>query len=93
MLTTLNEKKIDRLAEMLNVLADPIRMRIVLNLTKPTSMSDLHQGLQIGQISLLHHLNQMENSGFLCKEYWNSEIYYSLKDVVLGRAVKLLLAK
>lgn len=91
MLKQINEQKIDRLVEVLTILAEPIRMRIVLELTKPASMSTLQQHLQIGQVALLHHLTQMLNNGFLSSQHQNDDIYYSLTDIALNKAVKLLL--
>ena len=90
MLNQINEQKIDRLAELLDVLADPTRMRIVLGLSKPASMSSLQRQLQIGQITLSHHLTRMQDNGLLSTERWGEEVYYSLSDMALGRAVKLL---
>ncbi|UFH56499.1 helix-turn-helix transcriptional regulator [Spirosoma sp. KNUC1025] len=92
MLNQITEEKIDRLAELLNALADPTRVRIILGLTKPSSISSLGRHLQIGQSALMFHINQMQDNGLLSSENWNGEAYYSLSDVAVGKAVKLLVA-
>ncbi|MBD2753353.1 ArsR/SmtB family transcription factor [Spirosoma validum] len=93
MLNQIDDQKVDRLAELLNVLADPTRMRIILGLTKPSSMSALQRQLQIGQAALAHHLSQMQANGLLNTEQRDGELYYLLTDSSLNKSVKLLLTK
>lgn len=93
MLNQINQQKIDRLAKVLNILAHPVRMQIILDLTKPTSISCLQRRLRIGQIALQQHLNQMQDNGLLKNRSQDGEIYYSLTDIALSKCVKLLLTK
>lgn len=93
MLNQISDQKVDRLAELLNVLADPNRMRIILGLTKPSSVGTLQRQLEIGQTALAHHLSQMQASGLLNSEERNGELYYSLTDNSLNKSIKLLVTK
>lgn len=93
MFNQISESGIEQLAKLLNVLADPIRMQIVLTLTTPASISNLQRQLEIGQISLLRHLNQMQDSGLLLSKAENGEVFYSLVDLNLYKGVRLLTAE
>ncbi len=87
-----NDRKVNRLTDVLNVLADPVRVRIVLCLVRPTSISSLQNHLKIGQNTLLHHLTRMQDNGLLVAEHSDGKVYYSLPDRALERAVRLLAA-
>lgn len=93
MLNQISEQKIDRLAKLLNDLADPTRMRIILGLTKPASMNALQEHLKIGQTTLAKHLTQMQVNGFLNSQRHDGEVFYSLTDNALHKAVHLLLTR
>ena len=86
-------EKLDRVADLLKILAHATRMRIVLILSKQgqVSVSAIQTQLRIEQSLVSHHLVKMKDKGILNSERRGKEVYYSLSDPTLISIPTLLL--
>ncbi|MBD2757204.1 ArsR/SmtB family transcription factor [Spirosoma validum] len=91
--TLANEQSFDQAAELLKTLAHPLRIRIILLLTKKRSMnvSSLQRRLKVDQTILSYQLIRMRDRGLLDSTRQGKEIYYSLVDSALSEIMKLAL--
>ena len=89
----MSDRKVDQAAEVLKLIAHPIRIRIVLALAEQPSLnvSGLQQHLQVDTSLLSHYLTKMKDRGLLRSERQGKEMYYSLANSDLREAVMLLL--
>ncbi len=89
----INDQTLDQAAEVLKTLAHPLRIRIILLLTKKRSMnvSTLQRRLKADQTILSYQLTRMRDRGLLDCVRQGKEIHYSLADSALSEIMKLVL--
>ena len=92
-LNLINEQTYDQAAELLKTLAHPLRIRIILLLTKKRSMnvSTLQRRLKVDQTILSYQLIRMRDRGLLESVRQGKEMHYSLVDSALSEIMKLAL--
>lgn len=83
----------ERVAELLKVLAHPIRLRILnlLSQYRELNVMSIQEQVAISQSLISHHLIKMNDKGVLTKIRGGKEIYYSLADPMLADCFSLLL--
>jgi DNA-binding transcriptional ArsR family regulator len=76
----------ERIAEIVSVLANPLRVRIVCLLRQgPRTVSQLTEALQAKQPNISQHLRILYDRGYLVRKRDQREVYYSLRsEDVLG---------
>ncbi|UFH54119.1 helix-turn-helix transcriptional regulator [Spirosoma sp. KNUC1025] len=86
---------IDRVAEVLEAMAHPMRVRILATLAGKHHMTlgTLEQQLEISFPVLSSHLAQLKDQNILTSEYQGNEVCYSLADASLQKVASLLRAK
>jgi DNA-binding transcriptional ArsR family regulator len=79
---SLDQQRIDRVAEIMRVIAHPIRMEVMLFLLKqgPSIVSSIQAELQIEQSLLSHHLIKMKDRGVLYSDRKGKTMFYGLVD-------------
>ncbi|WP_420148863.1 ArsR/SmtB family transcription factor [Spirosoma sp.] len=89
----MSEQKVDQAAEILKLIAHPIRIRIILALAGQSTMNvtALQQHLQVDTSLLSHYLTKMKDHKLLQSVRQGKEMYYSLANDDLTKAVMLLL--
>ena len=92
-LETISDHQTEQTAELLKLLAHPVRIQIVLLLTEQQSVnvSTLQRLTNVDQSLVSQHLTKMKDRGILTSVKKGKEIYYSLKDSTFIEAIKLLL--
>lgn len=82
-----------RVAELLKVLAHPIRLRIINLLSQHSELNvgTIQGQIEISQSLVSHHLIKMNDKGILTKVRGGKEIYYSLADPILAQWLTLLM--
>ena len=87
------EHDTERVAELLKVLAHPIRLKIInlLSQHRELNVSTIQGQIAISQSSVSHHLIKMNDKGILIKIRGGKEIYYSLADPILAEWISLVL--
>ncbi|UFH56304.1 helix-turn-helix transcriptional regulator [Spirosoma sp. KNUC1025] len=90
----MNDQKTDQAAEILKIIAHPIRIRILLALAEQPSVnvSTLQEQLQIEQSLLSQYLIKMKDRRVLTSKRQGKEIFYSLADTSLLEVIRLLLS-
>ena len=80
-----DDHNIERIADLLKILAHPLRLKIILLLAQEDSLnvSTIEARLQIKQALLSTYLIKMRDKGFLTTEYRGKQNYYSLADPIL----------
>lgn len=80
-LTTIDNKA-DELANVLNLLGNPIRLKMVTLLAKYNGLCvcDLGSALNVNQSPLSQHLRKLKDGGVLQKKREGLTIYYSLNE-------------
>ncbi|MCI6508865.1 MAG: metalloregulator ArsR/SmtB family transcription factor [Bacilli bacterium] len=77
----LNYQKVDRLANTLAILGDPVRLSIVVYLIEHTAnVTEITEYLKMSQPAISHHLRLLKTSGILKSEKKGKLVYYSLVD-------------
>ena len=77
----LNCQKVDRLANTLAILGDPVRLSIVVYLIEQTAnVTEITEYLKMSQPAISHHLRLLKTSGILKSEKKGKLVYYSLVD-------------
>ena len=77
----LNYQKVDRLANTLAILGDPVRLSIVVYLLEHTAnVPEITEYLKMSQPAISHHLRLLKTSGILKSEKKGKLVYYSLVD-------------
>ncbi|RZK32030.1 MAG: transcriptional regulator [Hymenobacter sp.] len=89
----LTERDTQRVAELLKVLAHPIRLKIInlLSQHRELNVTAVQEQIAISQSLASHHLNKMNDKGILTKVRGGKEHYYSLADPTLAEWLTLLL--
>ncbi|RZK36932.1 MAG: transcriptional regulator [Hymenobacter sp.] len=87
------ERDTKRVAELLKVLAHPIRLKIInlLSQHRELNVTTIQRQIAINQSLVSHHLIKMNDKGILTKVRGGKEIYYSLADPILAEWVSLVL--
>ncbi|GAB4017054.1 ArsR/SmtB family transcription factor [Spirosoma koreense] len=87
------DNKLDQAAELLKLLAHPIRIRIVLLLQQEPSLNvtQLTTQLEVEQSLMSHNLLWMTNRGMLSVTRRGRQRYYALTDSVFVESIQLLL--
>ena len=77
----LNCQKVDRLANTLAILGDPVRLSIVVYLIEHTAnVTEITEYLKMSQPAISHILRLLKTSGILKSEKKGKLVYYSLVD-------------
>ncbi|HHT7228627.1 TPA: ArsR/SmtB family transcription factor [Bacillus cereus] len=89
--TELNE--LERCAEVLRVLGHPVRLQIVHQLIKKTSLnvSELQQYLSIPQSTVSQHLGRLKIHKVVAYERKGLEVFYRVDDEKVKQTLKILL--
>ena len=80
-------------ADLLKALADPHRLRIVATLARADAdvcVCDLHDGIDVSQPTVSHHLRLLKEAGLLASERRGTWVYYRLTDDAHQRIRALL---
>lgn len=87
------EYNTERVAELLKVLAHPIRLKIInlLSQHRELNVRTIQEQIAISQSLVSHHLIKMNDKGILTKIRGGKEIYYSLADPILAEWISLVL--
>lgn len=89
------KKNIDKLedtAELLKVMAHPIRLRIVKNLIDngPANVGSMQEKFHIPQPTVSSHLGKLRRVGILIANRNGTEIYYKVENKFILRLAKTL---
>ncbi|PER36167.1 transcriptional regulator [Bacillus thuringiensis] len=89
--TELNE--LERGAEVLRVLGHPVRLQIVHQLIKKTSLnvSELQQYLSIPQSTVSQHLGRLKIHRVVAYERKGLEVFYRVDDEKVKQTLKILI--
>ncbi|UFH52585.1 helix-turn-helix transcriptional regulator [Spirosoma sp. KNUC1025] len=83
--------QIDQVVETMQVLADPMRLRILFVLSEQSSLSlsALHQRLPISFSALSSHVNELKKQDLVHSRQRDNELYYSLANKAVLRLTRL----
>lgn len=86
------EQRLHRAADLLTLIANPIRMRMIILLDHygALKVSSLQAHLQIEQALTSHYLIKMKNKGLLTSRRQGKEVYYTLADPALMQIIALV---
>ena len=89
------KKKIDKLentAELLKVMAHPIRLKIIENLidNAPSNVGSMQDKFHIPQPTVSSHLGKLRRTGILIANKNGTEIYYKVENEFILRLAKTL---
>ena len=87
------EHQLEKTAELLKVLAHPVRIQTILLLQQEgeLSVSELQEDLQIEQSLLSNHLIKMKDKGILQRKRQGKQSLYSLMDSTLADVTALFI--
>ncbi|MBY7114966.1 helix-turn-helix transcriptional regulator [Bacillus sp. 17RED48] len=85
--------KLERIAEVLRVLAHPVRLQIVHQLIKKTSLnvSELQRYLAMPQSTVSQHLGKLKSHRVVAYERKGLEVFYRVDDEKVKQTLKILL--
>lgn len=80
--TFVNAERIDKIADILKVIAHPVRLKVVeaLQNDRKLTVSELADYVQAEQSLVSHHLTKMKDKGVLVAKREGKNIYYQLAD-------------
>ena len=84
--------KLEDTAEVLKVMAHPIRLKIIKNLIEngPSNVGSMQEKFNIPQPTVSSHLGKLRRAGILISNRSGTEIYYKVGDeYILGLAKAL----
>ncbi|MBG9613490.1 ArsR/SmtB family transcription factor [Bacillus cereus] len=83
----------ERIAEILKVLAHPVRLQIVhqLLMKRILNVSELQQHLSMPQSTVSQHLYKMKNHKVVVCERKGSEVYYRVDDEQVKQTMRVLI--
>lgn len=84
--------KLEDTAEILKVMAHPIRLKIIKNLIEngPSNVGSMQEKFHIPQPTVSSHLGKLRRAGILISNRSGTEIYYKVEDeYILGLAKAL----
>lgn len=81
----LGSQEADDLAQMLKILADPARLRIlsILATAGEVCVCDLTDPLDLSQPTVSHHMKQLRTAGFVSSDRRGKWVYYRLEPHVM----------
>ena len=87
-----NFDKLEDTAELLKVMAHPIRLRIVKNLIDngPANVGSMQEKFHIPQPTVSSHLSKLRRAGILIANRNGTEIYYKVENKFILRLAKTL---
>ncbi|PHD55749.1 transcriptional regulator [Bacillus toyonensis] len=87
------QNELDRIAEVLRVLGHPVRLQIVHQLIKTTSLnvSELQQYLSIPQSTVSQHLGRLKIHKVVVYERKGLEVFYRVDDEKVKQMLKILI--
>ncbi|MGG7057974.1 ArsR/SmtB family transcription factor [Clostridium nigeriense] len=90
-----NYKQYEDVAEILKVLAHPVRLCIVKNLLEKGScnVTNMHSCLGMPQSTISQHLQKLKSIGIIKGERNGLEIVYEVVDKRVGKIIEALLDK
>ena len=90
----LNDHELERSAEILRVLAHPVRLQIVHQLLgkKPLNVTELQQILTLPQSMVSQHLHKMRNHKVLSHERKGTEVFYRVDDKQVKQTLHILMS-
>jgi len=90
-----NYKQYEDVAEILKVLAHPVRLCIVKNLLEKGScnVTNIHSYLGMPQSTISQHLQKLKSIGIIKGERNGLEIVYEVVDKRVGKIIEALLDK
>lgn len=90
-----NYKQYENVAEILKVLAHPVRLCIVKNLLEKGScnVTNIHSCLGMPQSTISQHLQKLKSIGIIKGERNGLEIVYEVVDKRVGKIIEALLDK
>ena len=90
-----NYKQYEDVAEILKVLAHPVRLCIVKNLLEKGScnVTNIHSCLGMPQSTISQHLQKLKSIGIIKGERNGLEIVYEVVDKRVGKIIEALLDK
>lgn len=88
----MDEKRINQTAELLKVIANPIRLKIILLLASqgPCKVSGIQDQLVLEQSLLSHHLIKLKDKGVLICQRKGKEIHYEVHSSLSNELTNLL---
>lgn len=86
-------EKLERVTEVLRILAHPVRLQIIHQLIKHTSLniSELQWYLAMPQSTVSQHLGKLKLHKFVADERKGLEIFYRVDDEKVKQTLKILL--
>lgn len=90
----MEDSKVERMAELIKVLAQPTRLKIVFLLSQQgeTNVSQLVRQTAANQSLISRHLTLMSDKGIIRGKRRGKEVYYSLNDGVFIEWIAVTLA-
>ncbi|MBJ8113515.1 helix-turn-helix transcriptional regulator [Bacillus cereus group sp. N6] len=85
--------KLERVAEVLRVLAHPVRLQMVHQLIKKTSLnvSELQRYLAMPQSTVSQHLGKLKSHKVVAYERKGLEVFYRVDDEKVKQTLKILI--
>ncbi|MGG5741876.1 ArsR/SmtB family transcription factor [Bacillus cereus] len=85
--------ELERVAEVLRVLAHPVRLQIVHQLIKKTSLnvSELQRYLAMPQSTVSQHLGKLKSHKVVAYERKGLEVFYRVDDEKVKQTLKILI--
>ena len=89
----MSQDKTEQAAELLKLIANSTRIRIILLLAEQPSLSAsaIQEQIGIGQSLVSINLNKMRAQGALNSQRKGQEVYYCLMDVSLLEAIQIMI--
>ncbi len=87
------DHELERSAEILRVLAHPVRLQIVHQLVRKQTLNvtELQQILKLPQSTVSQHLHKMRNHKVLSHERKGTEVFYRVDDKQVKQALYVLM--
>ncbi|KXY32255.1 ArsR/SmtB family transcription factor [Bacillus sp. FSL K6-0067] len=87
------QNELERVAEVLRVLAHPVRLQMVHQLIKKTSLnvSELQRYLAMPQSTVSQHLGKLKSHKVVAYERKGLEVFYRVDDEKVKQTLKILI--
>jgi len=88
-----DQNELERVAEVLRVLAHPVRLQMVHQLIKKTSLnvSELQRYLAMPQSTVSQHLGKLKSHKVVAYERKGLEVFYRVDDEKVKQTLKILI--
>lgn len=89
----MEEDKLDQVAELMKILGNPMRLKIIALLAEggQLSVSTIQKRLEAEQSLVSHHLLKMKDRNILARHRQSKKIYYSLNNPNLVTMLNMLM--